>query len=121
MNLDWEQLKAEASTRQVGFLAALLRNGKRVGSTLEIDAESRARIDAEFPITAPPAAGVTTVHRRELRGLGDVVERFTEGTGIKAAVKAVERLTGVRCGCEKRRDWLNQAVPFPGDGLVHNG
>jgi hypothetical protein len=112
MTLDWNQLKSDARTRPTGFLAALLRHGRRCGSSLDIDAESRARVDAEFPIIAAPVAGVTTAHRRELRGLGDVVERFTEATGIKAAVKAVEHLTGVPCGCDGRRDWLNKVVPF---------
>ena len=79
---------------------------------LDIDAESRARVEAGFPIIEVPGAGVTTSHHRELRGLGDVVERFTEATGIKAAVKVVENLTGVPCGCDGRRDWLNKIVPF---------
>ena len=112
MTLDWNQLKREARTRRTGFLAAMLRYGRRDGASLDIDAESRARVEAEFPIIVVPAAGVTTSHRRELRGLGDVVERFTEATGIKAAVKAVEHLTGVPCGCDGRRDWLNKIVPF---------
>ena len=113
MTLDWNQLKADARTRPTGFLAALLRHGRRSGASLEIDPESRARVEAEFPIIVVPAVGaVTTSHRRELRGLGDVVERFTEATGIKAAVKAVEHLTGVPCGCDGRRDWLNKVVPF---------
>ena len=112
MTLDWNQLKTEARTRPTGFLVALLHHGRRDGASLEIDPEIRARIDAEFPTLAVSAAGVTISHRRELRGLGDVVERFTEATGIKAAVKAVENLTGVPCGCDGRRDWLNKIVPF---------
>ena len=112
MTLDWNQLKTEARTRRSGFLAALLRHGRRSGVSLEIDAASRARIEAEFPSIVVPAAGAVTSHRRELRGLGDVVERVAMATGIKAAVKAVENLTGVPCGCDGRRDWLNKIVPF---------
>ena len=112
MTLDWNQLKTEARTRPTGFLAALLRHGRRDGASLDIDAESHARVDAAFPVITVSMPGETTEHRRELRGLGDVVERFTEATGIKAAVKAVENLTGVPCGCDGRRDWLNKVVPF---------
>ena len=115
MTLDWNQLKAEARNRPTGFLAALLRHGRRDGAVLEIDGESRACVDVAFPVVAAPAPGETTSHHRELRGLGDVVERFTEATGIKAAVKAVEHLTGVPCGCDGRRDWLNRVVPFKKD------
>jgi hypothetical protein len=112
MTLDWNQLKTEARTRRSGFLAALLRHGRRDGAVLDIDPESRARVEAEFPVITEPAPGETTSHRRELRGLGDVVERVAVATGIKAAVKAVEHLTGVPCGCDGRRDWLNKVVPF---------
>jgi hypothetical protein len=112
MTLDWNQLKTEARTRPTGYLAALLRHGQRSGASLDIDTASRARVEAAFPVISVPAPGETTEHRRELRGLGDVVERITEATGIKAAVKAVENLTGVPCGCDGRRDWLNKVVSF---------
>ncbi len=112
MTLDWNQLKTGARTRPTGFLAALLRHGRRAGEVLEIDAASRARVDAEFPVIAVPAPGPKSEHRHELRGLGDLVERVTVATGLKAAVKAVEHLTGVPCGCDGRRDWLNEMVPF---------
>ena len=41
-------------------------------------------------------------------GLGDIVERFTEATGIKAIVKAVTD----DCGCEERRIKWNQRFSF---------
>lgn len=43
------------------------------------------------------------------RGLGDVIERITTFTGIKAVVEAV---AGEECGCGARRDALNELVPF---------
>jgi hypothetical protein len=50
-----------------------------------------------------------------MKGLGDVVAKVTESTGIAAAVKAV---VGDDCGCAARRDALNRIFPFnkPEDG-----
>jgi len=50
-----------------------------------------------------------------MKGLGDVVAKVTESTGIAAAVKAV---AGDDCGCSARRDALNRVFPFnkPQDG-----
>lgn len=47
-----------------------------------------------------------------MRGLGDLVEKVTTKTGIKAVVDKVAKVTGKDCGCGKRRDKLNQLVPF---------
>ena len=41
-------------------------------------------------------------------GLGDVVEKITEATGIK---KAVEFIAGEDCGCDKRKEALNRLFP----------
>ena len=38
-------------------------------------------------------------------GLGDVVEKITEKTGIK---KAVKKIFGDDCGCDKRKEKLNR-------------
>jgi hypothetical protein len=46
-----------------------------------------------------------------MRGLGDLVERVAEKTGVKAVV---EKVAGKDCGCGRRRDKLNKAVPFGG-------
>jgi hypothetical protein len=43
------------------------------------------------------------------RGLGDTIEKLTTFTGIKAAVKAIFP----DCGCDKRRDKLNNVFPYP--------
>ena len=49
-----------------------------------------------------------------MRGLGDMIEKVTEKTGVKWVVDKVSEKTGKDCGCGKRRDKLNQAVPFGG-------
>lgn len=46
-------------------------------------------------------------------GLGDVVADVTNITGIDRLAKMYEELTGKPCGCEERREKLNQLVPLP--------
>lgn len=46
------------------------------------------------------------------KGLGDTVEKITAATGIKYVVeKAAERLKK-DCGCNKRKEALNQMFPY---------
>tara|TARA_R110001592_G_scaffold235715_2_gene493860 strand:+ start:698 stop:901 length:204 start_codon:yes stop_codon:yes gene_type:complete len=45
---------------------------------------------------------------QHLRGAGDVVEMITEILGIKYLVR---RVYG-ECGCSKRKDKLNNLIPF---------
>lgn len=47
-----------------------------------------------------------------LEGAGDLVEAVAKATGVKAAVEAVAKATGTDCGCGRRRDKLNQLIPF---------
>jgi len=42
--------------------------------------------------------------KKKSEGLGDTIEKITEATGIKAAVKW---LAGDDCGCEERKAKLN--------------
>jgi|TARA_R110001599_G_scaffold312175_1_gene519729 hypothetical protein len=42
--------------------------------------------------------------KKKSEGLGDTIEKITEATGIKAAVKW---LAGDDCGCEERKKLLN--------------
>ena len=44
------------------------------------------------------------------RGLGDSIEKLTEATGIKKAVKTV--VGDKDCGCDKRKKYLNKLVPY---------
>lgn len=44
-----------------------------------------------------------------MKGLGDVIEKVTEVTGIQYVVKAV---TTKDCGCKARKEKLNEKFPF---------
>jgi hypothetical protein len=44
-----------------------------------------------------------------MEGLGDLVAKVTEVTGIKAVVEAV---AGKDCGCAQRQQKLNDMFPF---------
>jgi hypothetical protein len=44
-----------------------------------------------------------------MEGLGDLVAKVTQATGIKAVVEAV---AGKDCGCAERQQKLNQMFPF---------
>jgi hypothetical protein len=59
---------------------------------------------------------------REMQGVGDLVEAAAKLTGIKAATQAISKATGRDCGCAKRRDKLNQLMPFreAADGVQRN-
>lgn len=51
------------------------------------------------------------------KGLGDTVEFLAEKTGIKYAVnKAVELGIIEDCGCEKRKQLLNELIPYGNEG-----
>jgi len=41
------------------------------------------------------------------KGLGDTIERITTATGIKKVVDTVSKVTGKDCGCEKRKEKMN--------------
>lgn len=51
----------------------------------------------------------TTKKKVTPKGLGDTVEKITEATGIK---KAVKWIFGEDCGCEERKNWLNEKFPY---------
>jgi hypothetical protein len=46
---------------------------------------------------------------RKAKGLGDTIEQITEATGIK---KLVEFIAGEDCGCEERKQKLNEWFPY---------
>jgi len=43
----------------------------------------------------------------ESKGLGDVIEKITTSTGIKAVVNKVAEVTKKPCGCAQRKEALN--------------
>jgi hypothetical protein len=52
------------------------------------------------------------VKKSKPKGLGDSIERITEATGIKAAVQKISEAVDIPCGCEKRRNALNEMFPY---------
>ena len=46
------------------------------------------------------------------RGLGDTIEKFANTTGLNKITEAYSQVTKKDCGCNKRRDLLNQLVPY---------
>ena len=45
------------------------------------------------------------------KGLGDDIERLTKATGLKKVVDKISEVTGVSCGCQKRKEALNRIFP----------
>jgi len=50
--------------------------------------------------------------KNKSKGLGDTVEKFTKMTGIKKLVEVIETETGGDCGCNKRKEHLNNLFPY---------
>ena len=46
------------------------------------------------------------------KGLGDTIEKITKATGIKKVVDTVAKVTGKDCGCNKRKNTLNEKFPY---------
>lgn len=69
----------------------------------------RCVLELATPDCLPAACETCDHYRGPSRGLGDVVAKVAQATGVAAAVKAV---AGEGCGCGKRRAALNRAVPF---------
>ena len=53
--------------------------------------------------------------KRKSAGLGDSIEKLTEVTGIKKAVKIFTEATGIDCGCDERKETLNKLFPYNRD------
>jgi len=50
--------------------------------------------------------------KRKAKGLGDTIEQITEATGIKAAVELFSKVTGIDCGCDERKEKLNNLIKY---------
>jgi len=50
------------------------------------------------------------------KGLGDTIEKITKATGIKKVVDTVAKATGKGCGCNKRKNTLNDMFPYNPSG-----
>ena len=44
-----------------------------------------------------------------MKGLGDLIAKFTQSTGIDKVAKFV---LGEDCGCDERQEYLNKLLPF---------
>lgn len=51
------------------------------------------------------------------QGLGDTIEKITTATGIKAVVKFI---AGEDCGCEERKQKLNELFPYKPNCLLEH-
>lgn len=51
-------------------------------------------------------------HEKGSKGVGDTIEKITTATGIKAATDYVFDKLGKDCGCDKRRDILNEKFRY---------
>ena len=49
---------------------------------------------------------------KKIHGAGDVIRAVTKAARIDKVVKAVSRAVGKDCGCDKRQDALNKAMPI---------
>jgi hypothetical protein len=48
------------------------------------------------------------------KGLGDTIEKITKATGIKKVVDTVANALGEDCGCDARKELLNEMFPYKG-------
>ncbi len=46
------------------------------------------------------------------RGLGDTVEKIATNTGLNKITEAYTRVTKKDCGCNKRKEALNNLFPY---------
>lgn len=78
-------------------------------SCVHIRPGPRCAAQMAVPEKLPAACETCDQYRGPSRGLGDVVAKVAQATGVAAVVKTV---AGDGCGCGKRRAALNRAVPF---------
>ena len=52
------------------------------------------------------------MEKNKSKGLGDTVAKITKATGIKKVVDKVSKITGKDCGCDKRKETLNELFPY---------
>ena len=54
----------------------------------------------------------TEPNSSQSKGLGDTIEKITTATGIKKIVDTVSTALNKDCGCQKRKEALNNAFPY---------
>ena len=50
--------------------------------------------------------------KQKSEGIGDTIEKITEATGVKKAVELFSKVTGIDCGCDKRKEKLNKMFSY---------
>ena len=49
----------------------------------------------------------------ESKGLGDSIQKITRVTGLKTLAEIAAHAMGYEdCGCDKRKNWLNDQFPY---------
>lgn len=86
-----------------------LRNNHRMSCLFLHLSPLRCRINKATAEELPSACETCPEYKGRPRGLGDIVAKVAETTGVATVVKAV---VGEGCGCGQRRAALNRAVPF---------
>ena len=51
-------------------------------------------------------------YNMKAKGLGDTIEQITTVIGIKRVVDTIAAKTGKDCGCNKRKEALNDILPY---------
>ena len=52
-------------------------------------------------------------NKKQSRGLGDTIAKFTHATGLDRVAKVIAKLVGEEdCGCERRQEKLNDMIPY---------
>ena len=51
-------------------------------------------------------------YNMKAKGLGDTIEQITTVIGIKRVVDTIATKTGKDCGCNKRKEALNDILPY---------
>ena len=60
--------------------------------------------------------------KQQSQGLGDTIAKFTHATGLDVVADKVAKALGAEdCGCNRRREKLNELIPFNllyNDGMI---
>ena len=51
------------------------------------------------------------------KGLGDTIQKITKATGINKVVNKISEVTKKDCGCNKRKQNLNERFPYNPNGM----
>lgn len=87
-------------------------NQEHLGSDIE-----KQQMRDRFKFQSPSPKDFLERHKEELEnakinGLGDVIAKVAEKTGIAKIANKIEKYTGKGCGCKKRQETLNKIVPL---------